>query len=73
MSCCRRLIFSNSLAPGLSQAAAVDDSHSVPAPELCSVICAQLMCAEFTFILETLIPNLDLLFFFLVSLSSFCT
>lgn len=38
MSCCRKLIFSNSLAPGLSQAAAVDDSHSVPAPELCSVI-----------------------------------
>lgn len=73
MTCCRKLIFSNSLAPGLSQAVAVDDSHPVPAPELCSVICAQLMCTELTFILEILTPDLDIFFFFLVSLSLFCT
>lgn len=68
MSCCRKLIFSNPLAPGLSQAAAVDDSHSVPAPELCSVICAQLICAKLTFILEILIPDLD---FFLLGFTGF--
>lgn len=72
MSCCRKLIFSNSLAPGLSHAVAVDDSHSVPAPELCSVVCAQLICAKLTFSFEILIPNLDF-FFYLVSPSLFCT
>lgn len=68
MSCCRKLVFNNSLAPGLSQAGAVDDSHSVPAPELCAVTCAQLICAKLTFILEILIPNLD---FFLLAFTGF--